>query len=284
MEAEQWTRGVRAASTSTAPRLEVDALTTTEAIREGRPAHATFTIRAAGGEPSEIEASAFPIVASEEGSSGAMVLFWPLGENGEPDRGEAQGLGSARLGAGAGAADEPLRRQHLLRPADPRQRRGADPRRGHRDPQPRPRPERRAADPHPAHPPAPRPHPGADVLPALLPGRVGDHDLGAVLARGLARGPDRALHLGPALAGRGPRAARARSPSATRRRPSGSSAGRRSAPRRSPIAARRSATGSPTARRRSPTSPTTSRRSARRSRASSRSGSRASTSPATPTC
>ncbi len=32
-------------------------------------------------------------------------------------------------------------------------------------------------------------------------------DLGAVLAGGVARGPDRALHLGPALAGRGPRAA-----------------------------------------------------------------------------
>ena len=30
----------------------------------------------------EIEASAFPIVASEEGSSGAMIFFWPLEENG----------------------------------------------------------------------------------------------------------------------------------------------------------------------------------------------------------
>ena len=69
-------------STSSGTPVEVDALETTEAIREGRPAHATFTIRTAGGEPASIEASAFPIVASEQGSSGAMVLFWPLGENG----------------------------------------------------------------------------------------------------------------------------------------------------------------------------------------------------------
>ena len=121
---------------------------------------------------------------------------------------------------------------------------------------------RRRADPHPAHPPAPRPHPGADVLPALLPGRVGDHDLGPVLARGLARGPDRPLHLGAALAGRGPRAALLGLLPRHARRASGRSAARRSAPRRSPTAGRRSATGSPTATRRSPTSPTTSRRSA----------------------
>ena len=42
-----------------------------------------------------------------------MILFWPLSE--ERATGEAQGLGGARVGAGAGAAHEPLRRQHLLR-------------------------------------------------------------------------------------------------------------------------------------------------------------------------
>jgi hypothetical protein len=30
-----------------------------------------------------IEASAFPIVANDRGSSGAMILFWPLGDNGD---------------------------------------------------------------------------------------------------------------------------------------------------------------------------------------------------------
>ena len=57
-------------------------MATTQAIREGRPAHGSFTIRAANGERVSIEASAFPIVASEHGSSGAMILFWPLAENG----------------------------------------------------------------------------------------------------------------------------------------------------------------------------------------------------------
>ncbi|HEX6972659.1 MAG TPA: hypothetical protein VF234_10620, partial [Limnochordia bacterium] len=51
--------------------VELDELPTTRAVREGRPAHAAFTIRAANGGMREIESSAFPIVASEEGSSGA---------------------------------------------------------------------------------------------------------------------------------------------------------------------------------------------------------------------
>ena len=118
-----------------------------------------------------------------------------------------QGLGGARFGPIAGAAHEPLRRQHLLRAADALERRRAHPRRGHRDPHPRARPLARQAHPHPAHPPASRPHPGADVLPALLPRRLRDHDLGPVVARGFAREPHRALHLGSAVAGRGPRAA-----------------------------------------------------------------------------
>ena len=87
-----------------------------------------------------------------------------------------------------------------------------------------------------------------------------DHDLGAGLAGGLTGGPDRTLHLGAALAGRGARASLRRSPSATRPRPSGRSARPRSGPRRSPTAAPPSATASPTARRPSATSPTTSRR------------------------
>ena len=62
--------------------VELDELPTTRAVRDGRPAHAVFTIRAANGEKREIESSAFPIVASEEGSSGAMIFFWPLAEDG----------------------------------------------------------------------------------------------------------------------------------------------------------------------------------------------------------
>ena len=57
--------------------IALDDLPTTRAIRDGRPAHAIFRIRSAGGAEREIASSAFPIVASEEGSSGAMILFWP---------------------------------------------------------------------------------------------------------------------------------------------------------------------------------------------------------------
>ena len=81
MSAEQWTETFGPFDKDGAP-LDVDGMATTEAIRAGRPAHGSFTIRAANGERISIEASAFPIVASEHGSSGAMILFWPLSENG----------------------------------------------------------------------------------------------------------------------------------------------------------------------------------------------------------
>jgi PAS domain-containing protein len=57
--------------------VALDDLPTTRAIRDGRPAHAKFRIRSAGGAQHRIASSAFPIVASERGSSGAMILFWP---------------------------------------------------------------------------------------------------------------------------------------------------------------------------------------------------------------
>ena len=82
MSAEQWTETFGPFDKGGAP-LDVDGMATTEAIRAGRPAHGTFTIRAANGKRISIEASAFPIVASEHGSSGAMILFWPLSENGD---------------------------------------------------------------------------------------------------------------------------------------------------------------------------------------------------------
>jgi PAS domain-containing protein len=81
MTAEQWTHAFGPFGSDGHP-VDVDTLATTEAIRAGRPAHATFEIRTAGGGTEAIEASAFPIVASEHGTSGAMVLFWRLAENG----------------------------------------------------------------------------------------------------------------------------------------------------------------------------------------------------------
>jgi PAS domain-containing protein len=84
MSAEQWTAAFGPFDSDGAP-IEVDSLAPTEAIRAGRPAHGKFTIRAADGKRVAIEASAFPIVASEEGSSGAMIFFWALSGNGGGD-------------------------------------------------------------------------------------------------------------------------------------------------------------------------------------------------------
>ncbi len=66
--------------------MALDELPTTRAIRDGRPAHAIFRIRSAGGAEHRIASSAFPIVASEKGSSGAMIMFWPTDEAGMGDR------------------------------------------------------------------------------------------------------------------------------------------------------------------------------------------------------
>ncbi len=63
--------------------MALDELPTTRAIRDGRPAHAMFRIRSTSGAEHLIASSAFPIVASERGSSGAMILFWPTDEEGE---------------------------------------------------------------------------------------------------------------------------------------------------------------------------------------------------------
>ena len=266
MEADQWTRAFGPFDGDGTP-VEVDALATTEAIRAGRPAHATLhDPRRRAARSSRSRRARSRSSPPRSGSSGAMILFWPLvSENGgEPvvklkvwgARGSvpAPGPHMNRYGGNTSCVQLTLASgEELILDAGTGIRTlGLDLAAGQ-------------ADPHPAHPPAPRPHPGADVLPALLPRRLRDHDLGPVVARGLARGPDRPLHLGAAVAGRGPRAAVLGLVPRHAARPSGSSAGRRSAPRRSPTAGRRSATGSPTARRRSPTSPTTSRRSARRS-------------------
>jgi hypothetical protein len=55
--------------------MPIDDIPTTQALREGRPAHGRFTVRSVKGEEYEIEASALPIVA-EGGQEGAMIFFW----------------------------------------------------------------------------------------------------------------------------------------------------------------------------------------------------------------
>jgi PAS domain-containing protein len=58
--------------------IALDDLPGTQAVRAGRPEHGIYRLRSAGGAEHKIESSTFPIVASPEGSSGAMILFWPL--------------------------------------------------------------------------------------------------------------------------------------------------------------------------------------------------------------
>jgi PAS domain-containing protein len=112
MSAEQWTAAFGPlASSGTAMALDENELT--DAIRRGRPAHGRFHIRTASESVREIEATAFPIVTSEQGvhddapdpphtdepgSSGAMILFWALDEEAEANPGAGA---AARNGNGA---------------------------------------------------------------------------------------------------------------------------------------------------------------------------------------
>jgi len=50
------------------------------AVRAGRPAHASFGIRAFDGKLHEVECSAFPILTAH-GSQGAIAIFWPAEED-----------------------------------------------------------------------------------------------------------------------------------------------------------------------------------------------------------
>jgi PAS domain-containing protein len=57
--------------------IPYEELPATRVLRENRPYHGKFRICAAGGHHQDIAASAIPIVGPG-GSSGAIVIFWPL--------------------------------------------------------------------------------------------------------------------------------------------------------------------------------------------------------------
>ena len=97
--------------------MALDDLPTTRAILRRTAGQPTFRIRTANGGEREIASSAFPIVASEEGSSGAMIMSGPRRSSRTEETSEGKELGSARLGSGPGAGDQSLRRQHVIRPA-----------------------------------------------------------------------------------------------------------------------------------------------------------------------
>jgi PAS domain-containing protein len=83
MTVGEWTEAFGPISQDGDP-LDFDEVSLTKAIRAGRPAHGRFCIRTAANPKQPIEAAAFPIVASPEGSSGAMIMFWPQPGNGGP--------------------------------------------------------------------------------------------------------------------------------------------------------------------------------------------------------
>jgi PAS domain-containing protein len=56
--------------------IPYDELPLVVAVRDDRPAHATFAIRSTDGAHHKVEASAFPIQTAH-GSRGAIAVFWP---------------------------------------------------------------------------------------------------------------------------------------------------------------------------------------------------------------
>jgi hypothetical protein len=61
--------------------MPYEELPVTKALRRNRPFHGNFRICVAGGHHQDIAASAIPILGTN-GSSGAIVIFWPLGGDG----------------------------------------------------------------------------------------------------------------------------------------------------------------------------------------------------------
>jgi PAS domain-containing protein len=76
MSAQEWTTEFGPFAEDGHP-IPYDEIPATRALRAGRPHHGTFRIRRPAGEHQEIAASAIPIVGSG-GSSGGIVIFWPL--------------------------------------------------------------------------------------------------------------------------------------------------------------------------------------------------------------
>jgi PAS domain-containing protein len=81
MKAAEWTAmfGPFGADGAAIP---FEQLKLTQALRGNRPAHARFAIRSLAGVRHLIEASALPIVGAN-GFHGAIVVFWPAGEDEE---------------------------------------------------------------------------------------------------------------------------------------------------------------------------------------------------------
>lgn len=84
MPAADWTEEFGPFDADERP-ISYDRLPATAALRQNRPYHGTFRICAAGGHHQDIAASAIPIVGPG-GSSGAIVIFWPVNAGEESQR------------------------------------------------------------------------------------------------------------------------------------------------------------------------------------------------------
>ena len=79
MLADEWTAAFGPFDASDQP-IPYDQLPLTRKLRQGLPSHGAFRIATAAGNHADIHASAIPIVGPE-GSSGAIVIFWPVVED-----------------------------------------------------------------------------------------------------------------------------------------------------------------------------------------------------------
>ena len=77
LDPEEWTAAFGPLEEDGTP-IPLESLSLTRALREGRPAHSEFCVRAGDREIHRIAASAMPIVGRAAGASGAMVIFWPV--------------------------------------------------------------------------------------------------------------------------------------------------------------------------------------------------------------
>jgi PAS domain-containing protein len=84
MSAEEWTAAFGPFGPGDEP-IPYDEIELTRSLRDGHPSHGEFRIRVAGGACRDVAASAIPIVGPG-GSSGAIVIFWPLSGEGSEQR------------------------------------------------------------------------------------------------------------------------------------------------------------------------------------------------------
>lgn len=96
LSAEEWTCAFGPFDEQNQP-IPYDDLSLTRALRAGRPAHGMFRIASADSSRQEIAASAIPIVGTG-GTSGAIVIFWPLAAQEQQELAGAQSHAGSREG------------------------------------------------------------------------------------------------------------------------------------------------------------------------------------------